>query len=179
MKNIGLFGGTFDPIHYGHLEIAKCFLEKCNLEKCIFIPAKVSPFKTEEERMFSDEERFEQVKKAIKDNAQFEISDYEIFNDKNEVSYSIDTIRFFHNKFKKANLFFLIGTDQALHFEKWKDYSEILKLVRIAIANRPEKITLEEKNYINKIFNNSAIWLDNDIFPITSTEIRERINKDF
>ncbi len=174
-QNIGLFGGTFDPIHYGHIGIAKCFIEKCNLNKCIFIPAKVSPFKVEKQGMFSAEERFALVEKAISINPKFEVSDFEIFNKTSTASYSIDTVRFFRKKFLDANLFLLIGTDQAIKFSHWKDYLEILKIVKIVIANRPENISEEDKKKINDTISSAAIWLNNDIFPVTSTEIRENM----
>ena len=174
-KNLGLFGGTFDPIHYGHLGIAELFLEKCNLEKCIFIPAKVSPFKIQnKDVLYSSNERFNLIKKAIAYNPKFEISDFEI-NNENEISYSINTIRYFYSKYSNYKLFFLIGTDQALNFNKWKEYDNILKIVQVVIANRPEEISEAERKIIDDIFENKEIWLNNKIFSVTATEIRKKL----
>ncbi len=174
-KNIGLFGGTFDPIHRGHIDIAELFVKKCNLEKCIFIPTKLSPFKTQKkDNLFSIEERVNLIKDNIKYNPKFEISEFEIKSE-NVISYSIDTVKYFSTKFSSYFLFFLIGTDQAIKFDKWKDYKEILKLVNVVIATRPEVFSDDDMNCIKRIFKGKEIWLNNDIIPITATKIREKI----
>jgi nicotinate-nucleotide adenylyltransferase len=173
MKKIGLFGGTFDPVHQGHLGIAELFVEKYELNICYFIPTKNSPFKIEKTKMFSDEMRCQKIEEMILGYPKFELCKYEIEN--SEISYTVETVRYFKDKFPNENLFLLIGTDQAINFHLWKDYEKILELVCVVIATRPEKITTEEQTQIEKTFHDKNFsLLNNPIFDITSTRIRSR-----
>jgi nicotinate-nucleotide adenylyltransferase len=176
MKKIGLFGGTFDPIHIGHLKIAELFVTLCDLSSCYFIPNQKSPFKIDKINKFSAEERCEKIKKAISINPKFELCDFEL--KKAEISYSIETILHFREKFPTSELYFLIGSDQAKDFEKWKDFRKILEIIALVIATRPEGISEIEKSEIEQKLNNSKnriIWLNNPIFDITSTMIRKKL----
>ena len=112
MKAVGIFGGTFDPIHLGHLICAQSVYEKRGLEKIIFIPCKISPHKRD---VISSESlhRLEMIKLAIADIPYFDYSDFEINNDR--ISYSIDTL--FHLKKEYENLELIIGEDNFLSLE--------------------------------------------------------------
>ncbi|MPM78807.1 Nicotinate-nucleotide adenylyltransferase [bioreactor metagenome] len=174
MKKIGLFGGTFSPIHLGHITIAECFMKKCDLEICFFIPAKKSPFKLNQTDMFSDIERCQKIEEAISTNPCFKLSKFELEN--TDVSYTINTVLYFHKIYNDAQLFLLIGSDQAIKFHLWKDYKKILELVTVVIATRPEKINDNEQKQIESNFeNHQIILLNNKIIDITSTKIREMI----
>ena len=176
MKKNGLFGGTFDPIHTGHIKIAELFVEICNLDMCYFIPNKKSPFKINKINKYSDKERCEKIEKVISKNPNFKLCDFEI--KKSEISYSIETILYFCEMFSTSELYLLIGSDQAKDFDKWKDFQKILELVKLVIATRPEGISAAEKMEIEQKLNlqsNKIIWLNNPIFDITSTKIREKI----
>jgi nicotinate-nucleotide adenylyltransferase len=114
MNKIGIFGGTFDPIHYGHINILNCFIEKCNLDICYIIPAKCSPFKQNKTNMYSDDERIKLIEKEIINIPKIKISRYEI--DNTEISYTINTITYFKNQFTDVELFLLIGYYVATQF---------------------------------------------------------------
>lgn len=178
MKNIGLFGGTFDPIHIGHLEIAEQFVKLCDLDVCYFIPNKKSPFKIDKKDMFSDSERYKKIEEAItsegKSNNKFKLSDYELKND--TISYTINTVEYFAELFHDANLYLLIGSDQAIKFNLWKDWQRIIEFVAVVVAMRPEGLSENEKMLIEKnITQDRLIWLNNPIINITSSEIRKQI----
>ncbi len=173
--NIGIFGGSFDPIHEAHLHIAQCFAEQCNLDKCLFIPANISPFKLNNtDAMFTAEQRMAMIEEAVAGNNHFEICDYELKN--TEISYTIDTLNFVKNKYMNLNLFLLIGTDQAIEFNKWKDYRGILEMAQLVIAKRVGSCTNNEKKIINSIlYPHIPIWLNHNMMPISSTAIRNQI----
>lgn len=171
MKKIGIFGGTFDPIHIGHLTILRHFIQKCALNHCYVVPNKVSPFKQNKVNMLSDVARMALIEEKMQDIPNVTVSLYEI--EKAEVSYSIDTVLHFKMLHPNDELFLLIGFDVALDFSKWKEYEKILDLVQIVIATRPEPPTALEKQQVDDIFvGRKVIWLDNPIVDITGTQIR-------
>ena len=172
MEKIGLFGGTFDPVHNGHLKIAELFVEKCELDICYFIPAKNSPFKIAKPKMFSDEERCQKIEQIIFENSKLQLCKYEL--ESSEVSYTVDTVEYFKNKYFGSELFLLVGTDQAINFHLWKEFEKILEKVCVVIATRPEIITENERKQIEKNFYcKKYLWLKNPIIDITSTKIRD------
>lgn len=131
---IGLLGGTFNPIHNGHLALAETGLNDLALDKVIFIPAYIPPHKDVKERVTA-EARLEMVKLAIGDNPGFELSDIEI--EKKGLSYSIGTVEFFKEKYgRKARLFFLVGADSAAGLEAWKEIGRLKELVTFVSAPR-------------------------------------------
>ena len=168
MSIVGIFGGTFDPIHTGHLITAQAVRELRGLDKIIFIPAFISPHKTEIPTL-SPEHRFAMVKLAIKNIPYFDFSDLEI--NTATISYTIETLRVLKEKYNKIEL--IIGYDNILKFSSWKEPDEILKLAKIIVLNR--KLTQEP---INKDrFYNSALFVDTPTIEISSSEIRERVSK--
>jgi nicotinate-nucleotide adenylyltransferase len=134
-QRIGLFGGTFNPIHWGHLRAAEEIREYFNLEKIIFIPAKIPPHKNGE-LIISPEHRLQMLKLAIHNNPSFTISDFEIR--RNCTSYSIFTIEYFKKKLGlKTALFFLMGMDSFLEISTWKDFERLFFLTNFIIMARP------------------------------------------
>lgn len=134
MKKIGLLGGTFNPIHNGHLALAQSALEALKLDKIIFIPAKV-PVHKEPGVLISHRKRFEMVNLAIKRYKNFDISDVEIKREGK--SFSIDTVKHFKKVFPKSKLFFIIGSDSYTRLHTWKKIDELNKLVSFVCINRP------------------------------------------
>jgi len=132
---IGLFGGSFNPIHNGHLALARGAKRQLNLDRVIFIPAYIPPHKSPEE-LIDAQDRLNIVSLAIEAEPGFEVSSYEI--DKKGKSYSVDTVRHFKaNCAQDTELFFLIGADSLEELNTWKDADEILKLSYFGVCARP------------------------------------------
>jgi nicotinate-nucleotide adenylyltransferase len=141
---IGLFGGTFNPVHLGHLRAAEEIREKFGLEKTIFIPAHVPPHK--KDSVVSAQHRFEMVKTALEDNPHFIVSDIELRRQGN--SYSFDTIGHFSREYGPgAELFFIMGADAFREIHTWKQYPEFFSLCNFIVMSRPGSLEPEpEKN---------------------------------
>ena len=166
MRAVGLFGGTFDPIHIGHLITAQSVLEIRNLSKILFMPAFVSPLKVDYISA-SSEDRTKMVELAIKDNPNFELDKYEI--NKARISFTIDTLKDLKKKYSAIEL--IIGYDNFLVFDKWKKSDEILELAKVVVLQRRvEEYTLSKSD-------NRFVFVDNPTIDLNSTDIRERIRK--
>lgn len=131
---IGILGGTFNPIHIGHLILAEEVREKIGLERIIFIPANLPPHKNNSD-IAPAYERFKMIKNAVKGNRYFRVSDTEIKREGK--SYTIDTIQEFKKKYPKDEFYFISGSDLLKYLHEWKDLSEIIKLVKFIVATRP------------------------------------------
>ncbi|MEN8192574.1 MAG: nicotinate-nucleotide adenylyltransferase [Bacteroidota bacterium] len=164
MNPVGLFGGTFDPIHIGHLITAQSVLEMRNLSKIIFMPTFVSPLKVDYHSA-SSEDRAKMVELAIKDYPNFELSRYEI--EMRRISYTVDTLKYLKKSNKHLEL--IIGYDNFLLFNKWKNPDQILDMAKIIVLNRKVK---GSKDIVN---DERFIFLDNPTIEINSTEIRNRV----
>lgn len=131
---IGLYGGTFDPIHLGHLIAAQTALQALELDRIRFIPAYNPPHKTGKES--GAEKRLEMLKLAVADNPAFEIDTREI--EAHEVVYSIDTLNAIRMASPGDELFFIIGEDSLMTFEQWYRWREIAEMVTLTVVRRPE-----------------------------------------
>ncbi len=153
--NIAIFGGTFDPVHLGHIEIVKKALKDKDIDKIIIVPNFLNPLKNS----FSApaEIRLKWLKDVFDDFENVQVSDFEI--KKNRPVYSIETINYFKPKY------FIIGSDNLKTFDKWKDIEEILKKTELVVAKRGEI----DKNLLNKYGIKKIIDVN---IPISSTEIR-------
>jgi nicotinate-nucleotide adenylyltransferase len=131
-----LFGGTFDPPHFGHLIVAQTIFEAEHFDKIVFIPAHIPPHK-KGKKISSLELRLEMLKIAIKDNPNFEISDIEI--KRGGISYSLETIRDYkeQTELSQDELFYLIGSDSLKLFYAWENPKAILKECQLIVAIRP------------------------------------------
>jgi len=131
---LGLLGGTFNPIHLGHLRGAEEARETFKLEKIYFIPAAVPPHKNERIEV-SPAHRLEMVRLAIEDNPAFSVSDVEL--SRVGKSYSIETIIYLQNRYPDAELFFVVGMDSFLEVTTWKRYQDLFSLCHFVVLNRP------------------------------------------
>ena len=167
---IGIFGGTFNPIHLGHLIIAQEVKEKMNLEKIIFVPSGNPPHTTLE---VSREDRLEMVKLATEDEEDFLVEEYEI--KKTTKSYSLETIEYLEEKYGCDKLYFIVGEDSFMEIEKWYRYEELLSKVRLIVVNRKTKYVeiLQDKMkaYQDKGYNIN--WVEIPNLEISSTYIRD------
>lgn len=173
MKKIGLFGGTFDPPHKGHIALAKSTLLNFSLDKIIFIPAGNPPHKTQK-RVSDKTHRFEMVKMAIKGEPNFSISDFDIKNERPNYSYL--TIEHFKNEYPDDEIFFIVGADSYRDFPKWKNYPDILSLSTFIVLNRNDADLGEYfKKYCEIYPEHKALFSDDFSFALSSTELREKI----
>jgi nicotinate-nucleotide adenylyltransferase len=123
-KCIILFGGSFDPIHNGHVEVARVSTRKLCAEKVIFIPANRSPHKPEN-TYASAQHRYEMVRLAVSSESVFDVSDYEV--NRPGPSYTLDTVKYFEQQYSYSCLFFLIGADTIGDLHKWHRIDELFK----------------------------------------------------
>lgn len=180
---IGLFGGTFNPIHLGHLRGAEEVREKMNLDKIIFIPAGNPPLKNID--IIEPKHRFMMTKLAIKNNPFFEISDLEI--KKGGKSYTIDTLKYFKKLYSTDRIFFIMGIDSFCELNKWHKPEEIVRMVDMVVMARPgfSLSEIENSKFIEKKLSIKCYKLKNSSkkvfyipitpFYISSTNIRKSI----
>jgi nicotinate-nucleotide adenylyltransferase len=145
---IGILGGTFNPIHIGHLILAEEVREKLEFNRIIFVPTYLAPHKDNTD-IAPAEYRYEMVKMAIKRNKYFSVSDIEI--KRNGQSYTIDTVREFKRMYLKDELYFIIGSDLLKYLDDWKDLFEIIKMISFIVATRPGYPLEEIPSYISTI----------------------------
>ena len=170
--SIALYGGSFDPIHIGHLITAETALETYNLERVIFIPSYITPLKGRELEA-SDKNRFEMTKLSTKDNMKFEVSDFEILNE--GVSYSYNTVKYFSKKYKNEKIYFIIETDRAKDLKKWYNIEELSKLVTFVFVARDEEDLYKVVD--GDVFYKSISYeiMKSPIIEISSSFIRDKI----
>lgn len=163
--NYIIFGGTFDPVHNGHLRIASVAANKFSA-KVIFVPNKAPRWK---EPLTDIVHRKAMLEIALKKASfEYEISDYEV-KKSDDINYSIDTVKYFKEKYPMDNLYFLIGADQVNQFEKWQAAVELAKLATIVYSSRPG-FKLSEENI--KQFNMVSLDYD-ESGEVSSSDIRE------
>lgn len=171
---IGLFFGSFNPIHVGHLIIANYMLEYTDLESIRFVISPQNPLK-DKESLLPESERLKMVNMALVDNEKMNASDIEFKLPK--PSYTIDTINLIKNRSPEDEYVIIMGTDTLNTFYNWKDYKTILEECEIYVYSRPisnnDNFIIFEKHPKIKIFNNNSI-------DLSSTFIRQAIkeNKD-
>lgn len=130
---IGIYGGAFNPIHYGHLRTAEEVFEMLALDKILFMPSGRTPFdKPELERA---EHRYEMVSRAIKGNRHFEVSDLEVR--RRGRSYTVDTIKKLKDKYRDSGLYFILGIDAFLDLPGWKQPDVLVRLAGLVVISRP------------------------------------------
>ena len=179
MKRLGIYGGSFNPIHIGHIKAANAFYDEMKLDELIIMPTAVSPFKTDD----PDNDPRERLKMV---NAAFEnsdrnilVSDYEI--EKGGKSYTYLTLEHFSSP--ENELYFLMGTDMLLSLDGWRNPDIILKLATVCHIRREdvdpetEKAMEEAKSRYEKEYNAKIIDLVSEPFEVSSTEIRNAVKE--
>jgi nicotinate-nucleotide adenylyltransferase len=134
MRKIGLYGGSFDPVHHGHLLAAQAALEAIGLDRVIFIPAARSPFKPDKQPG-PDHARVRMLEMAVQDRKDMEVDQSEIL--RGGISYTIDTVLHIRERFTGAELHYIIGADQCGGLPKWKDADRLRSLTHFAVIPRP------------------------------------------
>jgi nicotinate-nucleotide adenylyltransferase len=168
MNSLGIFGGTFDPVHHGHLILAERACEELRLDTLLFIPAYIPPHKSAGRRIASPERRIEMLRLAIASNPRFRIEDHEI--DREGISYTVETLRYLQGEHPDAALTLLIGADNARDFGTWHRPEEIVRMASVAVWERPGS-ELPREILPGIPFER----IDAPLIEISSTEIRERV----
>jgi len=163
VERVGLFGGTFDPIHLGHLILARTAMEELDLDRIIFIPAAISPYKQDQPPAASPEDRLGMIRSAIVEEPRFSVDDRELHRE--GPSYTIDTVRSLLGDYPGVRFLYLIGADQLKELKGWQEISELKNLIDFAVFDRAGVDCSDTGNYP----------VVHRRIDISSTEIRERL----
>lgn len=168
---VGLYGGSFDPVHNAHLLIAQYVLEELSLQKILFIPSGIPPHK----KIFSEpEQRLQMVKLAIVDNPRFEASDFEVKT--SGPSYSIETIVHFSRELglKKNEMFWIMGSDNFRDFQNWKNPRKILDSCEVVVFPRDRQ---DAKKFPSKYRKEVHSLPLAPLIEISSSKIRDLVRE--
>ena len=178
MKKIGVYGGTFDPIHNGHLSLAADAVDMAGLDDMIFMPVYIQPFK-QDKKLTDGNDRLAMLRLAIEEHPAFAVSNYEMRTE--GVSYTYKTLRVIKDAYDKDDkLYFICGTDSFIKIETWKNAEELLTKYSYVIGTRPGYKQEELKLCIKRIreaYNTEIINIDNVQIDVSSTEIREILGR--
>jgi len=175
---IGIFGGSFDPVHLGHTGLAEDAMKQLELDKVILIPARLQPFKLDK-KLASGDARLDMLRLATEDMEGIEISPYEL--EEEGVSYTYLTMRAMQERYgETTKLYFITGTDAFLKIERWRNAEELLDRYAYIIGTRPGyrqeelKLCIER---IRRIYGTEIVNIDNVQIDASSTEIRQRLEQ--
>ncbi len=176
-RKVGIMGGTFDPIHMGHLILGEAAYRQLHLDTVFFMPAGNPPHKRYRPGRASDEQRVEMVKRAIASNPHFQLSMLEMNED--GYSYTYRTMEYLHDNHPDTKFYFIIGADSLEDFDKWREPARIVKVCSIVAATRNQtdqgfEELLERRR---REFCSEFIKLDTPNLDISSHHIREMIQK--
>jgi nicotinate-nucleotide adenylyltransferase len=186
---LGIYGGTFNPIHLGHLRAAEQVVEQLGLQRLLFVPSGTPPHKTEE-RMAPARLRLEWVRRAAAGNKRFEVDALEV--ERTGPSYSVETVRAIGARIAPALPVFVIGCDALAELETWHEPARLLELAHLAVVARPGgglslgscmPASLAEafafapdgRSARHRRAGSSVRWLEIEALPISSTDVRDRI----
>jgi nicotinate-nucleotide adenylyltransferase len=184
MKSIGLFGGTFNPIHYGHLAIAEQVRTQHNLDKIIFVPTNLPPHKDVPD-LADAKTRSVMTYLATVSNPCFDVSTYEA--DRVGKSYTIDTVKYFRQLYRsQVELYFIVGADMLAEISTWKNIEELLKICRFIAVSRPgydihkifnQQFLVSENYSVSSEMLENIIVEDMPMLDISATIIRRRVKE--
>lgn len=175
MKRTGIFGGSFDPVHSGHVRYANFICDKLDLDELIIIPAKLSPFK--KTNSVSDNDRLNMCRLVFTDK-RMTVSDTEIR--RGGVSYTVDTVRELKRQRPTDGLYLFVGGDQLMSFDRWRCFDEILASTVLVAVKRDDSVSHEELESFadSRLRRYGKVEIIDFIpFDVSSTEIRERLEK--
>lgn len=176
-KRLGIYGGSFDPVHIGHLVMAELVRQECKLNKVLFIPAGNPPHKTNRQ-LAPALERYDMVQLAIEGNPYFEVSSIEI--EREGKSFTIDTLKELREIYSSSWEFWLIiGMDSLLEIKTWRKVDEIVKICNLAVYARPgyslDANRKEIETLRRELGDIEIAFVPGPLIGISSTEIRQRI----
>ena len=169
-KAIGIFGGSFDPPHKGHIEISKISLKKIKLKKVYWIIAKKNPFKNK--TFFSVKQRIKMSKKALKKYKNIEVH---YLDNKIRSSRMIKVINHIKKVKKQNDLYLILGSDNLLNFHKWTSWKKIVKLTKLIVFSRRGYDKKSKESIVVKYLKNKNItFLKNKLIDVSSSNIRNK-----
>lgn len=175
-KRLGIYGGTFDPIHMGHLIVAEMTRQECSLDKVLFIPAGIPPHK-KGKGISPGSQRSDMVKLAIENNPHFEFCDIELKRE--GTSFTIDTLRALRQLYQEEYEFWMIiGGDSLLELGTWKDVDELVKMCNFAVYMRSDAQSTRYEACITKLLDKTTmnvVLVQAPMIEISSTDIRQRV----
>ncbi|UOO82193.1 nicotinate-nucleotide adenylyltransferase [Uruburuella testudinis] len=176
MKKIGLFGGTFDPVHNGHIHIARAFADELALELVVFLPAG-DPYHKDSTQT-SARHRFAMTELVMAADARFAVSDCDMVRE--GATYTFDTVQIFRQQFPGAQLWWLLGMDSLLQLHTWKKWQTLVQQVNIAVAARQgeslNRAPRELHGWIGEALQNGSLRLLNaPMYDVSSTAIRNTL----
>lgn len=173
---IGIFGGTFDPVHYGHLLLAECCREECGLDQVWFVPAHLPPHK-DDVPVAGPEHRRQMLELAIAGHEAFQVCDVEL--QRGGISYTADTVEEIHQQVPHASLFLLMGADQLAEFPRWREPERICRLATLVVVPRPGVEVAEQP--VRQALSEAArhqfqlCRVDIPLMGLSSSQIRQRL----
>lgn len=178
MNKLGLFGGTFDPIHQGHLHIARAFADELQLDTVIFLPAGDPYHKNTLQA--SAHHRIAMIERAIADDSRFAVSDCDVV--RQGATYTFDTIQIFRQQFPNTQLYWLLGMDSLLQLHTWKRWQTLVQQTHIAVAARLNENLAQAPRELHAwlgqaLQNGSLHLLQAPLHPISSSEVRRQLKQ--
>ena len=174
MCKIGIMGGTFNPIHKGHIQIAQSAYEQYHLDEVWFMPNHIPAYKDNTE-IVSGIDRYRMVEMAIETYAYFKASDFELKQD--GATYTCNTLALLKKRYPQHEFYFIMGADSLYHIESWKDPEKILEMATIVVAGRAGTGTSlsSQIEYIENKYDATIYRLNSPVLEISSNDIRRRV----
>ena len=171
---LGIFGGAFNPVHNGHINLAKSYLKSLRLDKLLIIPTANPPHRSNTD-FVSETHRFNMLSLAFEDEDKIEISDIEF--KRAEKSYTYDTVKELRKIYTNAEIFLIIGEDQFLVFDSWYNYDKLLDEVVLCTAAREQNTRQAIADYADKLFKGGkgCYIADFDPIVVSSSELRAKL----
>ena len=174
-KAIGIFGGSFDPPHKGHLEISKISLKKIKFKKIYWIVTKKNPLKRKP--FFSLKQRILKSKKAVKKYKKIQVL---YLDGKIKSSNTINLINYFIKIKKQKNLYLILGSDNLLNFHKWKNWKKIVKLTKLVVFSRKGYDKKSKESIVVKYLNkNNIVYIKNKLINVSSSSIKKKYSQKY
>lgn len=172
---IGIYGGSFNPVHNGHIHLARSAKRDFGLDRVYLVPSRISPHRSSAEYA-SGSDRMEMLRLACENEDGFEVCGYELENDR--VSYTVYTVKYFRSRFPEDELFLLVGSDMLLCFDSWYRFEEILSEAAVCVVSRNNGDMEELQKKAEKLGKFGEILISSSMPKVvSSTEIRKKIAK--
>ena len=173
-KKIGIMGGTFNPIHFGHLLLAETAFHQFDLDEILIMPTK-NPYYKKISNSVTEEDRVAMVELAIEDNPHFQLSKEEL--DREGTTYTVETLSHLTKKHPDYKYYFIMGADSLYHIESWKEPEQILKMATIVVAGRAGTGSSlnSQIEYIENKYDSEIYRLNSPVLEISSNDIRRRV----